>query len=54
MHLEIEVLTTHHHPVSPLEAKNITGIGETRGLNHLSSPHLPQIMDLRVTGVHYQ
>ena len=31
MHLEIAVLTTHHHPMGPPEAKNVIGIGETRG-----------------------
>ena len=42
------------HHVSPQEAENAIDIGETKGLHHLSSPHLPQIMGLRVTGVHYQ
>ena len=51
MHLEIA--TTHHHPVGPLRAKNIIGIGETRGLDHLGSLHLPQIVGLRMTGVCY-
>ena len=54
MHLEIVVQTTHHHPISPLEAGNAIGIRDTRGLNHLSSLHLPQTMGLRVTGVHFQ
>ena len=54
MHLEIAVLTTHHHLISPLEAKNVIGIKETKGLNHLSSLHLPQTMSSRVTGVCYQ
>ena len=49
-HLE----TTHHHPIGPLEAKNVTGIRGTKGLNHLGSLHLPQTMVLKVTGVHYQ
>ena len=40
-------------PISPPEAKNIIGIGETKGLHHLGSPHLPQTIGLRVTGVHY-
>ena len=44
MHLEIVVLTTHHHPMGPLEARNIIGTGETKGLNHLGSLHLPQAM----------
>ena len=42
------------HPVSPQEAKNVIDIRETKGLNHLSSLHLPWTMDSRVTGVHYQ
>ena len=48
------VLTVNHHPISSQEAKNIIDIGETKNLHHLSSPHLPQTMGLRVTGVHYQ
>ena len=54
MHLEIAVLTTHHHPINPLVARSVIGIGETKGLNHLSSLHLPQTVGSRVTGVHYQ
>ena len=42
------------HLVSPQEAKNIIDIGETKGLNHFGSPHLPQTVGLRATGVHYQ
>ena len=53
MHLGIVVLTTHHHPVGPPEAGNIIGDRETKGLNHLSSLHLPQTMGSRATGVHY-
>ena len=30
------------------------GVGETKGLNHLSSFHLPQIMGSRATEVCYQ
>ena len=41
-------------PHCPPEASNIIGDGETRGLNHLGSLHLPQTMALRVIGVHYQ
>ena len=48
------VLIVNHHLVSPQEAKNITDIRETKGLNHLSSPHLPWTMGLRVTRVCYQ
>ena len=29
-------------------------IGETKGLCHLGSPNLPQIVGLRATGIHYQ
>ena len=54
MHLWNVVLTIHHHPASPLEARNIIGDGETKGLNHLGSLHLPQTMVSRVIGVHYQ
>ena len=54
MCLEIAVPTTQCHPVGPLEARSVIGIGGTKGLNHLSSLHLPQIVDLRVTGVHYR
>ena len=48
------VLIINHHLIGPQEAKNIIDIGETKGLNHLSSPHLPQTVGLRVTGVHFQ
>ena len=44
----------NHHPVDPQEAENVIDIRETKGLNHLSSPHLPQTVGLRATGVHYQ
>ena len=54
MCLEIVVLTKHHHPIGPPEAENVIGIGGTKGLNHLSSLHLPQTMGSRATGVHYQ
>ena len=54
MHLEMAVLTTHCHPISPQGARNIIGIGETRGLSHLSSLPLPQTVVSRTTGVHYQ
>ena len=52
-HLEFVVPTTHHHPVGPPEAGNIIGIGETKGLNHLGSLHLPPTVGLTATGVHY-
>ena len=42
------------HPIGPQGAKNGIDVGETKGLNHLSSPHLPQTVGSRVTGVHYQ
>ena len=54
MHLGRLVLIVHHHPVSPPEAKNVIGIRETKGLNHLSSLYLPQTMGSRVTRVHCQ
>ena len=44
----------NHRHVSPQEAKNAIDVGETKGLHHLGSPHLPQIMGSRATGVHYQ
>ena len=52
-HLEIVVLTTHSHPIGPLEAGDVIGIGETKGVNHLSSLHLPQTVGTKATGVHY-
>ena len=47
------VLITNYHLIGPQEAKNIIDIRETKGLCHLSSPHLPQIVGLKVTEVHY-
>ena len=41
-----------HWPPRGQECK--IDVGETKGLCHLGSPHLPQIVDLRATGVHYQ
>ena len=41
------------HLTGPLEAENIIDVGETKDLCHLGSPHLPQIMALRATGVCY-
>ena len=46
--------TINHHHVSPRGAKIAIDIRETKGLHHLGSPHLPQIMGSRATGVHYQ
>ena len=54
MHLGMVVLIVNHHPIGPQEAENIIDVRETRGLNHLSSLHLPQTVALRVTGIHYQ
>ena len=54
MCLGMVVLTVNHHPVGPQEAKNVIDAGQTKGINHLSSPHLPQTVGLRVTGVCYQ
>ena len=53
MYLEIAVLTAHCHPVGPPEAGNVTGIGGTKGLDHLRSLHFPHTMALRATGVCY-
>ena len=50
--LEIAVLTTAKNPDGPLEAKNTTGEGETKGPNHLGFLHLPQTMVLRAIEVH--
>ena len=44
----------NHHLISSQEAENIIDDGETKGLNHLGSPHLPQTMGLRATRVQYQ
>ena len=44
----------NHYLIGPQEADNITDVGETKGLHHLSSPHLPQTVGLRATGVCYQ
>ena len=46
--------TINHHHVGPQGAKIAIDVGETKCLHHLGSPHLPQIMGLRVTGAHYQ
>ena len=47
-------LTITHHHISPQGAKIAIDVRETKGLCHLSFPHLPLTMGLRVTGVHYQ
>ena len=41
-------------PCGPQGAEIVTDIREVKGLHHLSSPHLPQIVASRVTGAHYQ
>ena len=46
-------LTVNHHHIGPQGAKIAIDVGETKGLCHLGSPHLPQTVGLRVTGVHY-
>ena len=48
------VLINNYHPIGPQEAKNVIDVRETKGLNHLSSLHLPKTVGLRVTRVHYQ
>ena len=54
MHLEMVVLTTHHHPIGPQGAMSIIGIGETKDLSRLGSLHPPQTVGSRATGVCYQ
>ena len=48
------ILIINHHHISPKEAENVIDFGETKGLHHLSSTHLPQIVGSRVTEVCYQ
>ena len=48
------VQIVNHHHIGPREAENVIDVRETKALCHLSSPHLPWIMGLRVTGVCYQ
>ena len=48
------VLIINHHLIGPQEAENMVDVRETKGLNHLSSLHLPLTAGSRVTGVHYQ
>ena len=47
-------LTVNHHDIGPQGAKITIDVRETKGLHHLGSPHLPQIIGSRVTGFHYQ
>ena len=47
-------LTINHHHVGPQGAEIAIDVRETKGLCHLGSPHLPQIVGSRATGVHYQ
>ena len=54
MYLGMLVLIINCYPISPQEAENVIDVGETKGLNHLGSPHLPQTVGSRVTGVHCQ
>ena len=54
MCLEIVVLNIPEHPISPLEAENVIGDRETKGLHHLGFLHLPQTVVLRVIEVHCQ
>ena len=53
MCLGMVVPIIHCCPIGPPEAENAIGIGETKGLHHLGSLHLPQTMGLRATRVHY-
>ena len=54
MPLGMVALTINHHHMGPQGAKIAIDVGETKGLPHLSSPHLPETMGLRETGVYYQ
>ena len=47
MCLGMVVLIINHHLIGPQEAENVTDVGETKGLHHLSSPYLPWTMGLR-------
>ena len=44
----------NHHHVGPQGAKIAIDVRESKGLCHLISPHLHQIVGLRATRVHYQ
>ena len=41
-------------PLKDASAKNVIDVGETKGLHHLGSPHLPWIVGSRATRVRYQ
>ena len=43
----------NHHHIGPQGAKAARYVRGTKGLHHLSSHHLPQIMVSRVIGAHY-
>ena len=47
-------LTINHHHIGPQGAKIAIDVGETKGPHHLGSPHIPQTVDSRAIGVHYQ
>ena len=47
-------LTVNHHHIGPQGVQITIDVGETKGLCHLSSPHLSQIVGLIGTGVCYQ
>ena len=46
--------TVNPHHFGPQEAEDTIDVRETKGLHHLSSTYLPEIVGLRATGVHYQ
>ena len=54
MSLGMVVPNINHHHIGPQEAKTTIDIRETKGLHHLSSHCLSQIVGLTVTGPHYQ
>ena len=47
-------LTINHHHVNPQGAETAIDVRGTKGLHHLGSHHVPQIMGSRVTGAYYQ
>ena len=54
MHLGMVVLIINCHLIGPQEAENVIDVGETKGTNHLGSPHLPWMVGLRATRVCYK
>ena len=49
--LEVPIQTINHHPIGLWEAESAINVEEIRGYHHLSYPHLPWIVGLKVIGV---